>query len=72
MITKSEVIVAVPPHGILRVEELEKGCCFLSEHRLWIKKEHGYCLALDNFVRYQIPPLRVVERAYQRVHITVE
>lgn len=74
MIPKTKVEVGFPePVGdVLRVEDLEEGCCFLKEGQLMVKQETGYCLGLDNFVRHQVRPTEPVDETYRRIHIRVE
>lgn len=57
---------------ILRVGDLPDTTCFLKEERLWIKQQDGYCLALDNFKRYQVRSSERVDKVFSRVRISVE
>ena len=69
--TKVKVMVDLPEDCVLRVKHLPEGAVFLKEHRLWIKQDGGYCLALDNFVRYQVRPEEQVERVFDQITISV-
>lgn len=64
-----KIKVILPPTSALRVQDLDFGTCFLKEHRLWIKQNDGYCMALDNFVRYQLRPAEQVERVIHSIKI---
>lgn len=66
------VEIVMPVSGVLRVKDLPEGSCYMKEHRLWIKQESGYSLALDNFVRYQVRPTEQVERRFSKIQIKVE
>lgn len=70
---KTEITIVIPSSeaSIIRVGDLELGTCFLKEHRLWIKQEGGYCIALDNFVRYAVRLDEQVEKVLSRVQIMV-
>ena len=65
----TSITVVIPTPDVIRVRDLEVGACFLKEERVWIKQLHGYCLALDNFVQYQLRPLEQVERVFTKVEI---
>ena len=49
---------------IVRVGDLEENTCFLKEDRLWVKQTGGYCLGLDNLVRYQVRPKERVDQVF--------
>lgn len=66
-----KVVCDPPPSCIVRVGDLEIGACFSKEYRVWVKQENGYCIALDNLVRYQVRPLEQVEQIFTSVVIVV-